>query len=72
VTRSATGSTGGGWIELLEQTGISDLDEIDSIVDAVVDEHLDMILEVCAAYPEGTVVTRFGPFVAARQHPFAA
>jgi hypothetical protein len=62
----------GGWIELLEQTGMSDLDEIDSIVNAVIDEHLDMILEVCAAYPEGTVVTRFGPFVAARQHPFAA
>jgi hypothetical protein len=39
----------GGWIELLEQTGISDHDEIDSIVDAVIDEHLDMILEVCDA-----------------------
>jgi hypothetical protein len=62
----------GGWIELLEQTGMSDLDEIDSIVNAVIDEHLDMILEVCDAYPEGTVVTRYGPFVAARSHPFAA
>jgi hypothetical protein len=62
----------GGWIELLEQTGMSDPDEIDSIVNAVIDEHLDMILEVCDAYPEGTVVTRFGQFVAARSHPFAA
>jgi hypothetical protein len=62
----------GGWIELLEQTGISAPDEIDSIVNAVIDEHIDMILEVCEAYPEGTVVTRFGQFVAARSHPFAA
>lgn len=62
----------GGWIELLEQTGMSDPDEIDAIVNAVIDEHLDMILEVCDAYPEGTVVTRFGQFVAARSHPFAA
>ena len=76
----------GGWIDLLEQTatdrsiaaghdgclGIDEYDDIDAMVDSVIAEHLDMIHEVCSSFPEGTVVVRRGPLVAARSHPFAA
>ncbi len=62
----------GGWIDLLEQTAIDEYDDIDTMVDSVIAEHLDMIHEVCSSFPEGTVVVRRGPLVAARSHPFAA
>lgn len=76
----------GGWIELLEQTTIersvaaghhdgpsfADLEEVDMVVGAIIDEHIDMITEICATYPEGSVITRFGPLIADRSHPFAA
>jgi hypothetical protein len=76
----------GGWIDLLRQTAIErsvaagrgghleprDDDDIDSMVDAVIDEHVDMIEEVCSAFPEGTVIVRQGPLVSERTHPFAA
>ena len=42
------------------------------MVDSIIAEHLDMIHEVCSSFPEGTVVVRRGPLVAARSHPFAA
>jgi hypothetical protein len=76
----------GGWIDLLEQTAtdrsiaaghdghlaIDEYDSIDTMVDSIIAEHLDMIHEVCSSFPEGTVVVRRGPLVAARSHPFAA
>ncbi len=76
----------GGWIDLLEQTvvdrsvaaghdghlAIDEYDTIDTMVDSIIAEHLDMIHEVCSSFPEGTVVVRRGPLVAARSHPFAA
>jgi hypothetical protein len=74
----------GGWIDLLEQTAVDRsiaaghdgcpdaYDDIDAMVDAVIDEHIDMITEVCSSFPEGTVIVRRGPLVAARSHPFAA
>ena len=76
----------GGWIDLLEQTAvdrsiaaghdgdlaIDEYDTIDAMVDSIIAEHLDMIHEVCSSFPEGTVVVRRGPLVAARSHPFAA
>ncbi len=76
----------GGWIELLRQTAIDrslaaghggqlepcDDADIDALVDSVIDEHVDMIEEVCSAFPEGTVIVRQGPLVSARTHPFAA
>ncbi len=76
----------GGWVSLLEQTavdrsvatghdgclGVTDYADIDAMVDAVIDEHLDMIEEVCSSFPEGTVVARHGQLVGARTHPFAA
>lgn len=76
----------GGWIDLLEQTAIDrsiaaghhgslaidEYDDIDTMVDSVIAEHLDMIHEVCSSFPEGTVIVRRGPLVAARSRPFAA
>ncbi len=76
----------GGWIDLLEQTAvdcanaaghdgflaIDEYDDIDTMVDSIIAEHLDMIHEVCSSFPEGTVVVRRGLLVAARSHPFAA
>jgi hypothetical protein len=74
----------GGWIDLLEQTAVDrsvaaghdgcldEYDDIDAMVDSVIDEHVDMITEVCSSFPEGTVIVRRGPLVAARSHPFAA
>ena len=71
----------GGWIELLEQTAVDRrsppattarhrrVRHIDSMVDAVIDEHLDMILEVCCRrIPEGTVVDPARP---ARRRPLS-
>jgi hypothetical protein len=43
-----------------------------TMVDAVIDEHVDMIEEVCSAFPEGTVIVRQGTLVSERTHPFAA
>lgn len=76
----------GGWIELLEQTAVersiaaghdgclavAELDEIDRIVDSLIDEHVEMIADVCDNFAEGTVVERHGTVVMARSTPFAA
>jgi hypothetical protein len=76
----------GGWIDLLERAaversiaaghdgclGASERQEIDATVDAIVDEHVERIHEVCASFPEGTVVERHGSVVTARSAPFAA
>ena len=76
----------GGWIDLLEHTAvdrsiaaghddylaIDEYDTVDTMVDSIIAEHLDMIHEVCSSFPEGTVIVRRGPLVAARSHPFAA
>ena len=76
----------GGWFDLLKNAAVersiaaghdgclavSELDDIDATVDAIVDEHVEMISEVSATFPEGTVVERHGTLVAARSTPFAA
>lgn len=72
----------GGWIDLFERAaaeradandGIIDPhDDVDDMIEAVIDEHVDCIHEVCRTYPEGTVVMRRGTLVATRSRPFAA
>jgi hypothetical protein len=76
----------GGWVDLLRQTAIDrsvaagrgghlepwDHDDVQAMVDAVIDEHVEMIEEVCSTFPEGTVLVRQGPLVSTRTHPFAA
>ena len=49
-----------------------DIEAVDDVVDAVIDEHVEMIHEVCSAFSPGTVIVRSGPLVSARVHPFAA
>ncbi len=67
----------GGWIELLEDTeiersGTADRTEIDALVEAIVDEHVEMIALVCSTYEVGTVVTRHGNSIARRSRRRAA
>jgi hypothetical protein len=57
-----------GWSALATESD----DDPDVVVDALVDEHLEMISDVCAAFPEGTVVERVGAVVSARGVPHAA
>lgn len=76
----------GGWIDLLEETalerstatsdagcqGNDDFDDVDLVVEAIIDEHAEMIADICATYPQGTVVTRFGSLISDRSRPLAA
>jgi hypothetical protein len=73
-----------GWIRLIEQTALErwaalgddddpdePIDDPDELIAALVDEHLEMIEQVCAAFPVGTVVGRREDVVQAR-HPHLA
>ncbi len=67
----------GGWIDLLEQTATDrgvddDIDDVDDMVESIIDEHLEMINEICTSFPEGTVIVRRGHLVTARSQPLAA
>jgi hypothetical protein len=70
-----------GWIELFEETAIDRAadddtfdpdDDVDDLIEAVIDEHVECIHEVCATYPIGTVVVRRGNLVMTRSFPTAA
>ena len=74
-----------GWIELLEEAareragrtdrsddGFDPDDDVDELIESIIDEHVDGINDICAAYPVGTVVSRRGSLVTTRTHPFAA
>jgi hypothetical protein len=71
-----------GWIDLFEETardrasvygGELDIDgDVDDLIESIIDEHVDCIHEVCAAYPVGTVVVRRGTRVMTRSFPTAA
>ena len=72
----------GGWIDLLEQTAddrtavldddLARSDEIDWIVEGIIDEHLELIRQVCDAYPAGSIIVRHGTMVRTRSYPTAA
>jgi hypothetical protein len=72
----------GGWIDLLEQTAsdrgrhtgddIDEIDDIDDIIEAMIDEHVEVITQICASYPAGTILCRRGHLVSARSMPSAA
>ena len=71
-----------GWIDLFEQTAMerSDAsddqfdtdDDIDDLIEAIIDEHVDCIHEICSTYPVGTVVVRRGTRGMTRSYPSAA
>ena len=73
-----------GWIELFEATALERAGsgagggrfhpdhDVDDLIEAVIDEHVDCIHEVCSTYPVGTVVVRRGTLVMTRSYPSAA
>jgi len=71
-----------GWIDLFEQTTMRRPDasddqcdpdgEIDDMIEAIIDEHVDCIDVICSTYPVGTVVVRRGTRVMTRSYPTAA
>lgn len=69
----------GGWIDLIEQGADerNDLDDDpfeypDSRIEDMIDEHLEMINDVCASFQLGTVLSRRGPLISSRSMPAAA
>ncbi len=67
-----------GWTDLFRAADAADdgfaseFDDVDEMLDAVVDEHIDIISTICHTYPTGTVVERSGTLVRARSVPSAA
>jgi hypothetical protein len=73
-----------GWIALLHETADCPdctamrtasgchLDDVDEVIASLIDEHVELIGELCDAFPVGTVVQRRGTRFSARTVPFAA
>jgi hypothetical protein len=70
-----------GWADLFRSAAqfdddfLDDIDEVGDVEDmirAVVDEHVEVIAEICDAFPVGTIVERSGTQVRARVIPYAA
>lgn len=67
-----------GWSDLFRtsaEAGAQDVlpqVDIDEMLDAIVDEHLELIAEVCDSFPLGSVLERSGPIVQERMWRAAA
>lgn len=67
-----------GWSELFRSADhaddhfTSEFDDVEEMLDAIVDEHLETIATICDSFPVGTVVERSGTMIRARAIPFAA
>lgn len=67
-----------GWTELFQSAAAlgegstEPFDDVDEMLAAMVDEHVELIDEVCAAFPVGTVLERHGTVVQERGWPAAA
>ena len=67
-----------GWTDLFQiaaeadDGGTGSSDGIEEMLDAMVDEHLELIAEVCESFPIGSVLERRGTIVQARRWPAAA
>ncbi len=65
-----------GWAELFRSAADVDtegeFDDVDAMLDAMVDEHVDLIVEVCDSFPVGTVLERQGTLIRGREWPAAA
>jgi hypothetical protein len=70
----------GGWIDLIEQAidESNDNDEggpfeyADDTVEDMINNHIDTIIEVCASFPVGSVLSRRGQLISSRSMPTAA
>ncbi len=67
-----------GWNDLFRSAPEADgssagaLDDIDEMIDVMVDEHLELIADVCESFPVGSVLERRGSMVQERTWPAAA
>jgi hypothetical protein len=70
-----------GWIDLFEETAHErsaasddsiDAADVDDLIEAIIDEHVHRIHEVCSTHPVGTVLVRRGTMVTNRTYPSAA
>jgi hypothetical protein len=59
-----------GWLDLLRQS--DEAEEADVIFEEIVDEHVEMIEQVCTSFEVGTVIERDGTLVRERALPTAA
>ncbi len=64
------------WSDLLiagaEADGVDTEDSIDDQLDAITEEYVEHIEQICRRFPIGTIVERQGTLVSARAVPFAA
>lgn len=67
-----------GWSDLFRSADqadnhfTSEFDDVEEMIDAIVDEHLETIATVCDSFAVGTIVERSGTMIRARAIPFAA
>ena len=67
-----------GWTDLFRNAAEVDdgltgsFDDVDEMLDAMVDEHMELIAEVCESFPVGSVLERHGTLVQERTWPAAA
>ena len=75
-----------GWRDLFERAANAtdtahdrgdpdDLDDqgtVDEIIESIIDEHIEVIAEICDAFPVGSVIERSGTQIRARVIPYAA
>jgi hypothetical protein len=62
----------GGWLDVLEHCAEEHGDDPLEVIEEIIDEHVEVIGQICAAYPVGTVVNRLNDLVTARHLPSAA
>lgn len=67
-----------GWADLFRSAAEHDdgvdaeFEDVDEMLAAVVDEHVELIAEVCESFPVGSVLERNGTVVRSREWPIAA
>lgn len=67
-----------GWVDLLAQAAEVDREEgrepedPDAVIAEMIDEHVEVIAEICSHFPDGTVITRKGTRIWRRAWPRAA
>ncbi len=70
--------TASGWVDLFRDAAEADsgftdpFHDFDEMLASMVDEHVELIAEVCESFPTGTVLERRGSSVSPRTWPAAA
>lgn len=67
-----------GWADLFRNAAradddfVGEFDDVDEMLESMVDEHVELIAEVCDSFPVGAVLERNGTVVRSREWPIAA